>query len=246
MKKTLFALLAVIIAATLSVSVFATDYVLDFSAMSEEGYTLDGDVYTLDLTKEANPKALVSTVNGLEFQFKANGGWDMFTIVAKDKYTESGLNGIGLKFRYDTGVEITLMMPGQNWGSASATHPQYRVLHDLPDSKGVFNDNNWHTVSVAIADGRLSVKFDGNETILAVEDYDNVGFNAEEYGKMIDLVGNGGEVYVAFGYNAATDSYQVKSAEKSAAPSVETADFTAVALVAVAAAAACVLFAKKH
>ena len=246
MKKALFALLAVIIAATLSLSVFAAEYVLDFSAMDEAGYTLDGGVYTLNLAAEANPKALVSTVNGLEFQFKANGGWDLFTIVAKDKYTESGLNGIGLKFRYDTGVEITLMMPGQNWGSASATHPQYRVLHDLPDSKGVFNDNNWHTVSVAVADGRLSVKFDGNETILAVEDYDNVGFNAEEYGKMIDLVGNGGEAYVAFGYNDASDSYQVKSAEKKTEPAVETSDFTAFALVAFAVAAASVILVKKH
>ncbi len=246
MKKALLALLAVLTAATLSLSVFAAEYVLDFSAMDEAGYTLDGGVYTLNLAAEANPKALISTVNGLEFQFKANGGWDMFTIVAKDKYNESGLNGIGLKFRYDNGVEITMMMPGQDWGSASATHPQYRVLHDLPDGKGVFNNNEWHTVSVAIADGKLSVKFDGNESILAVEDYDNVGFTADEYAKLIELVGAGNEAYVAFGYNANTDSYQVKSAEKKTEPAVETSDFTAFALVAFAVAAASVILVKKH
>ena len=246
MKKALFALLAVLTAAALSLSAFAAEYVLDFSVMDEAGYTLDGGVYTLNLAAEANPKALVSTVNGLEFQFKANGGWDMFTIVAKDKYNESGLNGTGLKFRYDNGVEITMMMPGQDWGSASATHPQYRVLHDLPDGKGVFNNNEWHTVSVAIADGKLSVKFDGNETILAVEDYDNVGFTADEYAKLIELVGAGNEAYVAFGYNANTDSYQVKSAEKKTEPAVETSDFTAFALVAFAVAAASVILVKKH
>ena len=246
MKKALLALLAVLTAATLSLSAFAAEYVLDFSVMDEAGYTIDGDVYTLNLAAEANPKALVSTVNGLEFQFKANGGWDMFTIVAKDKYNESGLNGIGLKFRYDNGVEITMMMPGQDWGSASATHPQYRVLHDLPDGKGVFNNNEWHTVSVAIADGKLSVKFDGNESILAVEDYDNVGFTADEYAKLIELVGAGNEAYVAFGYNANTDSYQVKSAEKKTEPAVETSDFTAFALVAFAVAAASVILVKKH
>lgn len=247
MKKTISAIFAVIIAATLAVSAFAADYVLDFSVCPEGGYTFADGVYTLAPTADAtrNTKALVSKIDadGVEFQFKANGGWDMFTIVAKDKYNESGLNGVGMKFRYDNGVEVTYMPVGNDWQKAADAHIQIRVLHDLPDGQGVLNNNEWHTVKISIVDGYFSVLIDGHETVMTQKAGIGFGYSDDEMKSILDLVGNGGEAIIGFGYNSYDDIVSIKPAEVKVAP--QTADFTAIAVV-VAAVAAAVVFAKKH
>ena len=115
MKKTFItALAAAVLAALLAATASAKTYVLDFTSEKSgnvtEAYTEENGEFRLSAGK--SPKAAISTLDGLEFQFRIDeaADWGLITVVTQSKYNETGLNGRGLKFRIggEKGVEHRL------------------------------------------------------------------------------------------------------------------------------------------
>jgi hypothetical protein len=237
MKKTLaLILMALTLTVTLAVSSFAANYVLDFTSEGVNGegaYAETAGEFALTLEKQ--PKAAVATLDGVEFEAKTNSAWGLITLTEQSKYNEAGLNGIGVKLRYDNGVEVTVMQPGESWGHVAIA--SYRVHADK-----TFNDNNYHKIAIAKVDGKWSITVDGLELL-----GDNL--NADQHAVVDTLLS--GAAYVSFGGNSYDDACTVKSAEVKVEepapeePAPETADPMTLGLVITAVAASAAIVAGK-
>ncbi len=228
MRKTLKRItMALALASLLSIQTIAAGYVLDFTS---EGIN-DASAYTeangeFTVVPEKSPRAAVSTLDGAEFYIKTQSAWGLVTLVNSDNYDETGLNGNGVKFRFDNGIEVTVLRASDAWGAPYKA--SYRVLADK-----TYNDGEYHKISIAKADGKWSVKFDGEEVIadMSNEDY-----------QVIDSLLSG-SAYVCFGANGGTDAITIKSAEvksEEQEPTPPTGDALAIGIVIYTTAAAAV------
>ena len=205
MKKTFItALAAAVLAALLAATASAKTYVLDFTSEKSgnvtEAYTEENSEFRLSAGK--SPKAAVSTLDGLEFQFRIDeaADWGLITVVTQSKYNETGLNGRGLKFRIggEKGVEISLIKDGGDWNNKAINT---RTLFDVENN--TFDDGKYHTMSFSLVNGNWSAKIDGQESLL--------GITGEQYAEIASMIS--GEAFVCFGDNANGTFMTVKSAE---------------------------------
>ena len=181
----------------------AVSYVPDFisDGVNVEGaYTESAGEFSLTLEKQ--PKAAVSSLEGVSFDFKTDSAWGLITLTEQSKYNEAGLNGVGVKLRYDNGVEVTVMQPGESWGNVAIA--SYRVHADK-----TFNDNTYHTLSVSKTGGRWSITVDGLEVL---------GDNLTADGHTAVSALLDGAAYVSFGGNSYGDSCTVKPTATEADP----------------------------
>lgn len=239
MKKTLIrAFAAVAFAAILAVTASAKTYILDFASEKSgnvtEAYAEENGEFRLTAGK--SPKAAVSTLDGLEFQFRIDEAaeWGLITVVTQTKYNETGLNGKGLKFRIggEKGVEVSLIKDDGDWGNKAINT---RTLFDVENN--TFDDGKYHTLSFSLADGKWSAKIDGQESLLGITD--------AQYAEIASMIS--GEAFVCFGDNANGTFMTVKSAEiREEEPTPPATGDAVVPVIIVTAIAAAVVIAKKH
>lgn len=238
MKKTFIrALAAAALAALLAVTASAKTYVLDFTSEKSgnvtEAYAEENGEFRLSAGK--SPKAAVSTLDGLEFQFRIDeaADWGLITVVTQAKYNETGLNGKGLKFRIggEKGVEISLIKDDGDWGNKAINT---RTLFDVENN--TFDDGKYHTLSFALTDGKWSAKIDGQESLL--------GITEAQYAEIASMIS--GEAFVCFGDNANGTFMTVKSAEAGNNPTPPDTGDAVISVMIVAAMAAAVVVWKKR
>lgn len=239
MKKNIICVAAAaILTAFLAVTASAKTYVLDFTSEKSgnvtEAYAEENGEFRLTAGK--SPKAAVSTLDGLEFQFRIDeaADWGLITVVTQAKFNETGLNGKGLKFRIggEKGVEISLIKDDGDWGNKAINT---RTLFDAENN--TFDDGKYHTLSFKLTDGKWSAKIDGQESLLGITD--------AQYAEIASMIS--GEAFVCFGDNANGTFMTVKSSGiREDEPTPPATGDAVIPVMIVTAIAAVVVIAKKH